>query len=131
MVRADGYVRKVLLANGIGDILVGLVLLMASGQLAELLGLEGSDALTYLAGGWGVAAISFGLLRLCAGRAEDPRLHWFVAAFGLLEGALLTGFGVAVALATELSFLQVSLSTAFALVFAIAYAIAFALRSRE
>jgi Na+/glutamate symporter len=94
MVSPDNYIRKVLIANGIGDIVVGLMLILASNQLADRLGLFSSIELNYLAGGWGVAAVSFGLLRFFAGLRQSAELQWFVATFGLFEGIVLTCVGL-------------------------------------
>jgi hypothetical protein len=129
MVSPDNYIRKVLIANGIGDIVVGLMLILASNQLADWLGLFSSIDLNYLAGGWGVAAVSFGLLRFFAGLRQSAELQWFVATFGLFEGIVLTCVGLFFATATKLTFFQVSPSTIFALVFAVAYGFGFYLRA--
>lgn len=124
------YLRKVLLVNGIGDFAVAAMLLFLPVQLAALLGFSGSDEMVYLSGGWGVAALSFGLLRCFAGRHPNANVCWFTAWFGLFEGGVLATYGLVIVLATSLTFAQVALSTLFALVFAIAYALAFAWRRR-
>ena len=129
MIPPDNYVKKILIANGIGDVAVGLILLLASNQLADWLGFGSSAELTYVAGGWGVAAVSFGLLRFFAGARRSSELQWFVAAFGLFEGIFLACFGLFLIVATKLTFFQVSLSTVFAFAFAVAYGIGFYLRS--
>ena len=129
MISPDKYIQKILIANGIGDVIVGLILLVASNQLADWLGFVPSAELAYLAGGWGVAAVSFGLLRFFAGARQSLELQWFVAAFGLFEGVFLACFGLFLIVATRLSFFQVSLSTLFAFAFAITYGIGFYLRS--
>ena len=59
---ADRYLQKVLIANGIGDIIVGLVLLVASKQMAGWLAFYSSSEVIYLSGGWGIATITFGFL---------------------------------------------------------------------
>jgi hypothetical protein len=121
----------VLIANGVGDIAIGLVLLVASKQLSEWLGFTLTPEVIYLSGGWGVAAVTFGLLRLFAGTGKNIQLQWFVAAFGIFEGGFLTVYGLFLTASTTLTFFQISLSTIFAFVFFIAYLIAFTLRFKE
>lgn len=128
---AGRFLRIVLIANGIGDILLGLGMVFEPGMLAGLMHLELNTACLYLAGGWGIASFCFGALRLAAGLGAEAHLQWFVAAFGLLEGALLTAFGLAMTVVTPLTFAQVSLSTLFALTFALAYGLAFLMRRAE
>ena len=122
---ADRYLRVVLIANGIGDIVLGALMLFLPGLLAGSLGLRLSDDLVYVAGGWGTAAFSFGVLRLSAGIFASADVGWFVGAFGIIEGIVLTAFGLVIPVTTSLAFGQVWLSTVFAAVFAVAYGIAF------
>jgi len=58
-------------------------------------------------------------------------LQWFIAAFGVFEGALLTLYGIFLVVSMQLTFFQVSLSTIFASTFLVAYVLAFLLRSRQ
>ena len=126
----ERYLRWVLVSNGLGDILVGLALILLPGRLARMLGFETTDVIAYLSGGWGVAALSFGALRLFAGMSAHRETRWFVAVFGAVEGAILTAFGLAIMVTTPLSFFQVSLSTLFALAFGLAYGAAFLWQGR-
>ena len=128
---ADRYLQKVLIANGIGDIVLGLVLLVASEQMAGWLAFYSSSEVIYLSGGWGIAAITFGLLRFFAGLRKNTQLQWFIANFGVFEGTLLTLYGIFLVVSMELTFFQVSLSTIFASTFLAAYVLAFLLRSRQ
>ena len=100
-------------------------MLFLPGLLAQTIGLGLTDDLRYVAGGWGTAAATFGTLRVCAGMISRAEFGWFVAAFGVFEGALLGAFGLVIPWVTSLTFGQVWLSTVFALVFAAAYAGAF------
>jgi len=123
--------RKVLIANGIGDILVALAMLLFPQKLIALLNLTYGIEVLYLSGGWGIAALSFGIMRLCAGFHPNHDICWFTAIFGLLEGATLTTFGLFLWITTELSFFQVSLSTLFAFFFLTVYGTAFLMRKKE
>jgi hypothetical protein len=128
---SGGLVRKVLVINGIGDIVVGALLLFVPRWLGSLSGLAPDRTGVYLAGGWGIAALSFGLLRLFAGLHPNPALGWFVAIFGLVEGVVLTSYGLFYVATSRLTLGQVSFSTAFAFFFGLAYGAAFILRRRE
>jgi ABC-type transport system involved in cytochrome c biogenesis permease subunit len=122
---AERFLRVVLIINGIGDIGLGAFMLFLPGQLARMVNFDLTGEMIYLVGGWGTASMSFGVMRLFAGIGARPEIRWFVAAFGLFEGTLLTVFGLAVMALTPLTFSQVSLSTLFALFFAVAYGLAF------
>ena len=124
----ERYLRSVLIVNGIGDIVLGAFMLFLTGLLARIVNFSLTEELRYAVGGWGTASASFGVMRLVAGMNARTEIRWFVAAFGLFEGVLLAVFGLAVMALTPLTFLQVSLSTLFALAFAVAYGTAFLLR---
>jgi hypothetical protein len=127
----ERYLRAVLVINGIGDVILGALMILLPGQLARLLNFPLTDEIVYLTGGWGTASVSFGVMRLFAGLQSRTEVRWFVAAFGLFEGVLLALFGLAVMALTPLEFYQVSLSTLFALSFAVAYGAAFLWRRRS
>ena len=125
------WLRKILIVNGIGDILLGLTMLLFPQKLIALVNLTYGIEVLYLSSGWGIAALSFGIMRLYAGFHPNNEICWFTAIFGLLEGALLTTFGLFLWFTTELSFFHVSLSTLFAFFFLIAYGTAFLMRRKE
>jgi hypothetical protein len=127
----ERYLRTVLVINGIGDVMLGALMILLPGQLARILNFSLNEEIVYLTGGWGTASVSFGVMRLFAGIGARPEVRWFVAAFGLFEGVLLAMFGLAVVALTPLAFFQVSLSTLFAGFFTIAYGAAFLWRRRS
>ena len=127
----DKFVRKVLISNGIGDILVALMMLFIPQKLVAFVNLTYGLEVQYLSGGWGVAALTFGFLRLFAGLHPNSEICWFTAIFGVFEGTVLTAFGLYLWLTTELGFIQVSLSMLFAIFFLIAYCIAFIMRREK
>jgi hypothetical protein len=127
----EGSLRAILIINGIGDIVLGALMILMPGQLARMLNFSLNGEIVYLTGGWGTASMSFGVMRLFAGTGARPEVRWFVAAFGLFEGVLLASFGLGVMALTPLTFQQVSLSSLFALAFALAYGIAFLWRGRS
>jgi hypothetical protein len=126
----ESYLGIVLIANGAGDLLLGLAMVFLPGLLGRLMDLDLNLACFYLAGGWGVAAIAFGALRIGAGLSARIEIRWFAAVFGVVEGVLLTVFSLVLMAVTPLSLAQVSLSTLFAGGFAGAYAVAFIRRSQ-
>jgi hypothetical protein len=124
----ERYLRSALIINGVGDLILAAFMLFLPGLLARMMNFDLTDELIYLAGGWGTASVTFGAMRLIAGISVRQDVRWFVAALGLIEGVLLALFGLVVMVLTPLTFLQVSLSTLFALGFAIVYGVAFLCR---
>jgi hypothetical protein len=125
------YLRNLLMINGIGDFCVAIMLIFFPLQLGAMLNFSPIDEIIYLSGGWGIAALCFGLLRFFAGKHENIEIGWFTAIFGLIEGSVLTIYGFIIIFITELTFVQVALSTLFAMFFMITYAIAFILRKKK
>lgn len=83
------FIRTVLFANGVVDFLTGIVLIAFPAFGWSLPGnAELSYQAAYAVGGWGTAAVCFGLGRIWA--AYQPKYAWFMAALGLLEGVILT-----------------------------------------
>ncbi|MFH1179118.1 MAG: hypothetical protein V1710_02025 [Candidatus Bathyarchaeota archaeon] len=58
----EAYTRKVLTLNGVGDILLGIILILRPDILGNMMGFIYSNEIGYLAGGWG-------------GRYSNPRTH--------------------------------------------------------
>jgi hypothetical protein len=120
--------RWVLAANGIVDIGCAIILLVLPLLRVPLLGYRVFDSQgAYMAAGWGVAALSFGLARLLA--AGRPATHLLMRTAGLFEGAALT-----IASLLHVAFAgvppeQVALPLAVGAVFGSLYAIA-AIRGR-
>jgi hypothetical protein len=115
-------IRHALFWNGVVD------LLSAAALFFPLLGLPlpGYGAytpeLTFVAGGWGIAALCFGIGRIWA--SFKPDFHRMMGILGLTEGAILTVYCLASTLFLGLSLLQVLLPLAVASVFGVLYAVA-------
>jgi formate hydrogenlyase subunit 3/multisubunit Na+/H+ antiporter MnhD subunit len=77
----ERYVRAVLMINGIGDIVLGALMILLPGQVARMLNFSLNEEIVYLTGGWGTASMSFGAMRFFAGMSARPEVRWFVAAF--------------------------------------------------
>ena len=76
----------------------------------------------YFAGGWGIAAISFGVARIWASFVES--FVWYNVILGLFEGSILTVFSIVVPfIYSGVTFIHVSLSIAVGSSFMIIYTI--------
>jgi hypothetical protein len=113
--------KTVLLLNGLGDILLGLGMILAAVQFASLLNFLYSPEVQYLAGGWGIATLALGGWRAVASRSSNPELVSCTAFFGLFEAGLLSLFEVMMVVLGQLSLRQVSLGLGFSSFFALAY----------
>jgi hypothetical protein len=126
----ETYTRKVLTINAVGDILLGLTLILKPDILANLMGFTFSKEIGYLSGGWGVATLVLGLTRLYAANGSY-NLIFFTASFGLVEGTVLTLYGICYSILSGMPFSKTALSKLFGFLFALAYASVFYLRTRN
>ena len=78
-----------------------------------------SDPMAFTVGGWGVAAVSFGLGRVLASRNPSQYLLW--SFLGMFEGVLLSVLCIYYWLGTGLHFQQIALTFIIAGGFAVAY----------
>lgn len=62
---------------------------------------------------------------------SNIEICWFTAKFGLIEGTILTIFGFVMTVITSLTFIQVSMSTLFAMFFMITYGVGFFLKKQQ
>lgn len=117
--KAGRFVRFVLLSNGVVDLGAALSLFF------PVLGLRlpGYDAYTpeiaFVAGGWGIAALTFGIGRIWA--SFKPELHRVMVVLGLIEGTVLSLFCVGSAIFLSVSWLQVMLALAVGGVYGVLY----------
>jgi hypothetical protein len=113
--------KTVLLFNGLGDILLGLGMLLASEQFASLLNFQGTPEIQYLAGGWGIATLALGGWRVSASRSDNLEFFSTTVLFGLFEGGLLSLYEILLVINGRLSLQQVSLGLVFSSFFTLAY----------
>lgn len=113
--------KTVLLLNGLGDILLGLGMLLAAEQFASLLNFLYSHEVQYLAGGWGIATLALGGWRAIASRSDNSEFVSYTVFFGLFEAGLLSLFELTQVVTGRLSLHQVSLGLGFSAFFALAY----------
>jgi len=115
------FTKIVLLINGIIDVLTGFTLIFLPRMMADLLSYPAmSDPAFYFAGGWGIAAISFGIARIWASFVDN--LVWYNVILGAFEGIVLTIFSIIVPfLYPSLTFVHVILSLVIGSSFGITY----------
>ena len=115
------FAKIVLLINGIIDVIMGIALVFMPQLMADLLSYPAmGDAAFYFAGGWGIAAISFGAARIWASFVD--KLVWYNVFLGALEGTILSIFSIVVPfLYSSLTFVHVALSLAIGAGFGLIY----------
>ncbi|MCK5297609.1 MAG: hypothetical protein KAJ76_01795 [Candidatus Heimdallarchaeota archaeon] len=117
------FAKIILLINGVVDVLIGISLVFLPNIMAQLLGLPALQIHSlYFAGGWGIAAISFGVARIWA--AFVDKFVWYNVILGLFEGSILTVFSIVIPfLYSGVTFIHVSMSLAVGSSFMVIYAI--------
>ena len=125
----NSFIKTTLLTNGVIDIMTGLALIFFPKQFTQILGFpEFPRDVNFIIGGWGIAALTFGVGRIMASKQEERYRLW--ALLGLLEGSLLFAFSLRYWLGGGLTFMQVSVPLVIALVFATAYVVFYPTWSR-
>ncbi len=118
------FIKAGLLINGFIDVLTGLTLIFLPKQFASILGYpELPQEVNFIIGGWGIAALTFGVGRVLASSREERYRLW--AILGLLEGIVLLAFCLRYWLGGVLIFMQVSVPLIVALFFSIVYAVSY------
>jgi hypothetical protein len=115
--------QMTLLLNGLGDLVLGLSLLLTPEQLSKLLNLQYMPEIQYLAGGWGISTLALGGWRTLASRSNNWQNISATVYLGLFEGGLLSIFGILMVVLGKLSLQQVSMGLLFSAFFALAYVI--------
>lgn len=117
------FVKLILFINGIIDVVVGITLVFFPNFMAQLLSYPVlTEHALFFAGGWGIAAISFGVARIWASFVDS--LIWYNVILGLFEGIILSMFSIVVPfIYSGVTFVQVSMSLAVGSIFMIIYCI--------
>lgn len=127
--KSSRLARFVLFSNGVVDLGAALSLFFPVFGLP----LPGYGAYTpeiaFATGGWGIAALTFGIGRIWA--SFKPELHPVMVVLGLIEGTILSLFCVGSVLFLSLSWLQVMLALAVGSVFGMLYWITFFIQRRR
>ncbi|MHA1366984.1 MAG: hypothetical protein ACTSVH_01240 [Candidatus Heimdallarchaeota archaeon] len=117
------FTKIALLVNGIIDVLVGGSLLFFPNLMAQLLSYPALTAPAYyFAGGWGIAAICFGVARIWASFVD--KLVWYNVILGAFEGIILMIFSIITPiLYSSMSYVNVAISLAISSSFFVIYTI--------
>lgn len=108
-----------LFSNGVADLLAAIALFFPVFNL-PLPGYGNyTPELKFVAGGWGIAALTYGVGRIWA--SFKPGMHQVMVILGLFEGSALTIFCLVNVLFLGMSWVQVILSLAVAGIFGVLY----------
>jgi hypothetical protein len=120
MKRQEGFLRWVLLLNGIVDLVCVLVLLGLPPIRQPLLGYQVFESQgAFMAGGWGIATLALGVTRIwTSGR---PKHHEAMKLMGLLEGSTLAAFTIVYLAIGRATIVQALLPLAVGVVFGALY----------
>jgi len=116
------FVRVVLFSNGVVDLIAALALFFP----VLMLPLPGytsyTSELAFVAGGWGIAAFTFGIGRIWT--SFKPEFHRVMVILGLIEGPILATFCLINVFFLGISLLQVVLPLAVGSVYGVLYLVA-------
>jgi hypothetical protein len=115
------FLKRVLLINGLMDLCIGIGLVLFPDGLTGLLGFpDFPGSASFLAGGWGVAALALGFGRVTA--SWDPKKWRLWSLLGLLEGGLLAALCLGYWLRGVLDLTQIGVPLVIGTVLALCYA---------
>jgi len=118
-----GLVRWVLFTNGIADLLAAIALFFPLLDLPLPGYSDYTNEITFVAGGWGIAALTFGIGRIWS--SYRPELYFVMAVLGLLEGSVLSSFCLISILFFDISFVQVMMPLSMGSIFSALYLLSF------
>jgi hypothetical protein len=122
MLKKTRLIRFVLFSNGVVDLLAAITLFFPIIKFP----LPGTTAynpqLAFVAGGWGIAAFTFGIGRIWA--SYKPEFYGFMALLGILEGSILSAYCFTNVFFLEISWLQAILPLSVGSIYSILYVIA-------
>jgi hypothetical protein len=118
----NNFVRLVLICNGAIDILVAIVLIFPAFGIAIPGYPEYTKELVFLAGGWGITALIFGIGRIWS--SFVPSIFRIMVSLGFIEGSILTIYCLINIVFMELKLLQVILPLVIGSIFGILYLVA-------
>jgi hypothetical protein len=113
------FIKYILLSNGVIDLLAALALFFPTLNL-PLPGYPAStNQLAFIAGGWGIAALTFGIGRIWT--SQKPEFFRVMTILGLIEGGSLSVFCLINISFLEITWLQASLPLAIGSIFGSLY----------
>ena len=116
------FIRIILFSNGVVDLLAAIALFFPVFKIPLPGYASYTNQFAFIAGGWGIAAFTFGIGRIWASFKFE--FYWFMVILGLLEGVLLSLYCLINVLFLEISLLQVMLSLSVGSVYGVFYFIA-------
>jgi len=116
------FIRIILLSNGVVDLLAAIALFFPVFKIALPGYASYTNQFAFIAGGWGIAAFTFGIGRIWASYKFE--FYWFMVVLGLLEGVILSLYCLINVFFLEISLLQVMLSLSVGSVYGVFYFIA-------
>ncbi|HEM49549.1 MAG TPA: hypothetical protein ENO27_04995 [Caldithrix sp.] len=115
------FIRIVLMSNGIVDLFAALALFFPVFNI-PLPGYNSyTSELAFIGGGWGIAAMTFGIGRIWT--SYKPEFYWIMTVLGLLEGITLSVFCLISFIFLGISFLQAMLPLSIGSIYGILYVI--------
>ena len=116
------FIRIVLLSNGVVDLLAAIALFFPVFKIALTGYASYTNQFAFIAGGWGIAAFTFGIGRIWASYKFE--FYWFMVILGLLEGVILSLYCLINVFFLEISLLQMMLPLSVGSVYGVFYFIA-------
>ena len=120
--KKNRFVRSVLFSNGVIDLFAALALFFPVLKLPLPGYTSYSNLLAFIAGGWGIAALIFGIGRIWT--SYESEFYWVMVILGLIEAILLAFYCLFNVFFLEISFLQAMLPLAIGIIYGLLYLVA-------
>ena len=117
--KGNRIVRFILFSNGVIDLFAALALFFPVLKLPLPGYTSYTNILAFIAGGWGIAALTLGIGRIWA--SYKPEFYWVMVILGLTEGILLALYSLVNVFFLGISLLQAMLSLVIGSVFGVLY----------
>lgn len=117
--KATQLVRFILFSNGVVDLFAALTLFFPLLKLPLPGYTSYTIQLAFVSGGWGIAALTFGIGRIWA--SFKPEFYWMMVILGLVEGVVLSMFCVISIFFLDISLLQAILPLLVGSLFGVLY----------
>jgi hypothetical protein len=127
--KRNRFVRFVLFSNGVIDLLAAIALFFPVLKLPLPGYATYTHQLAFVAGGWGIAALTFGIGRIWA--SYKIEFHWMMVILGLLEGFIFSMYCLINILFLNISLLQAFFPLAVGSIYTILYFVAMLSLFRE
>jgi len=112
-------IRFVIFSNGVIDIFAAIALFFPVLKLPLPGYASYTKQLAFIAGGWGIAALTFGIGRIWASYKSE--FYWMMVILGLVEGVILATYCLISVHFLEISLLQAILPLAVGSVYGVLY----------